>query len=843
MTAARAPDSMLERLGVVVESRFVRTALVVLIILSLLPYAEVEAALRVVFLGAFGAELAIRLPLLMRRRREGWGSTAALAFLVIDFAAFLSFLPLEEWFHQQFVWLKFMRLSRLLVLLRFARELAADLYSILTRREQLQQFGLVTVAVGTLAFMSAVVLSQVPIAHDFDSDGRDDPSAGFWDQVWWSFRQLESADNLVTSIHVHPLVGALSLGLTITGVFIISFIIGIGTNVVEQVVRSERRRPVGYAGHTIVIGPAAESEVLVREFVRIYLKNTRNFRDQVLKILRWLIGRGSAQRPWRLPRMALLGPEDEPPTVLYEPGMRWVVYRQGGGGETASLARIGAARAKRAILLGDRRAGDDADAISLATLAALREVNPEAHVFLELLHSRNLSTVRALGEGARTFPLDVPWFVGLFLLHHVVVPGVERLYQLLLTAEGSELYSHIYLEASELEALRLLGDDFGYVSFETLARLAERHEVTLVGVFLGDSVPGTGPHELIDIDSLVPWVNPHAEPSDARAVALGARAGRVPVDRIRGVIAVGETYQPVRSFARALVSRPSAPDAPGTALTRAIGSARRPPRRILVVGYGDALTSFTERLAELSAGAKVVVAFDGDPGHVERFAAALANRGVRLEPVDDGRWAAEFPGGSRLEMRGAAADPMGTALSVLREETVEAVVFVSQDGARDPDARTALCMMQLAENLLAFELPAPHVLAELRSIAKGERARAQVEKAFERAGREPPRVTLVSTEQVRKYFMVHSAFVPGINEVYAGLLGAQGQDLIRLPLEGSGPVCMSAVRAAFAERRMIALGVECADGSVMLNPMAEQRLEDVRSVFVIGKIEETRDAS
>ncbi|MCZ7678801.1 MAG: hypothetical protein M5U28_08535 [Sandaracinaceae bacterium] len=48
-------EGTLERLGALVESRPVRAVLVVLIILSVLPYREIEDALRPLLLAAFGA--------------------------------------------------------------------------------------------------------------------------------------------------------------------------------------------------------------------------------------------------------------------------------------------------------------------------------------------------------------------------------------------------------------------------------------------------------------------------------------------------------------------------------------------------------------------------------------------------------------------------------------------------------------------------------------------------------------------------------------------------------------------------------------------------------------------
>lgn len=824
-------EGTLERLGALIESRPVRSALVVLIILSVLPYREIEDSLRPLLLVAFGGELLIRVPLLIRRRRRREVGLGPLLFLLTDVAAFVSFLPLEDWLHRHFLWLTIMRLSRLVVLLRFARDLAADLYSILTRREQLQQFGLVTVAVAALAFVSAVVLSQLGIPHDYD--GIPEAPDEFWDRMWWSFRQLESADNLVANLHVHPLVGVLSLGLTVTGVFIVSFIIGIGTNIVEQVVRAERRRAVGYSGHTVVVGPIAESELLVREFVSIYRKNRGNFRDQLRRAWASVLGRETPRG--RLPRMALLGRDSEAPAVLYEPGMRWVVYRQGEGTDRGALERVGAARAKRAILLADRGAAADADAVTMATLAAFREVNPDAQVFVELVASRTHETMRALAmESARTFPLDLPWYLGLFLLHHLVLPGVERLYQLLLTADGSELYTHIFGTPDELGALGRTADEDGTVPFSILAAAAERSGVVLIGVMLGRWREGESP----PFDGLVPWVNPYAAPADARAAELGATAGSVPVDRLRGLIGVAETYQALRAFARALM----AGEGLEAELPQPEPEIRRqppdpPPRCILVVGYSESVASLALRLADMVEGARVALAGGPDGEWAADLALALAHAGARVTRRD-GQLEAHLPRGGRLTARAAAhGDAMEAALEVLSDGPVEAVVFLAEPDAVDADARTSLRMLRLAEHLLGREGPAPHVLAELGALAKGERARAQIAQAFGRAGRPAPLVTLLSTEHIRHYFMVHSAFIPGVHEVYAGLLGARGQDIVRLPLAGPATLRIGEARRALAPDGMVALAFERSDGSVVLNPDAAEDCEDVRAIYAIGDAE------
>ena len=117
-------------------------------------------------------------------------------------------------------------------------------------------------------------------------------------------------------LHGHPVLTALSLLLTLTGVFLISFIIGVGANIVDQVVRAERRRDLGYRGHTVVVGAVHDGEDLVREFVRIYAKNRQVPSPE--KLWTWLrYVRPSGPRTF--PRVALLSREAQPPDFLVEP--------------------------------------------------------------------------------------------------------------------------------------------------------------------------------------------------------------------------------------------------------------------------------------------------------------------------------------------------------------------------------------------------------------------------------------------------------------------------------------------------------------------------------------------
>ncbi len=503
-------NPILDTLEQVLEHRLTKALLVGLVIISLLPLdAPVERSLRPVFLGVFGVELVVRF-LIYRLRRRG-ESVVAAVFAFTDVLAFVSFLPVEHVIGEDKVFaLRVLRLTRLLMLLRFAKELALDIYTIMTRREQLQQFALVTAAVAVLAFVAAVIIATLDIPYD------NVQNPHFLDDLWWSFRQLEDTGNIVTTVRADPIIFVISLVLTITGVFIISFIIGIGSNVVDQVVASERRRPLTYHGHTVVTGPVHQNEVLIGEFVRIYAKNRQIPSPE--KLLTWVRHMSPVQTAKPFPRVALLSHKDSSPAYLWEPLMRWVVYRQGDAAEPSSLDLVGAHRAKRAILLARNELRHEADAVSIATLAAFRAKNTDAQAFVEVTESATVPIVHQVG-GAGTFALDMPRLLGMFLCQHIITPGVERLYRNLLTSAGSEIYTHVFVDEAEKRALRDVAAA-GTVRFEDLARAAlSRHGVYLIGVILGDEEVSRRRYDNVPVDNLATWLNPYVVPADEPELA------------------------------------------------------------------------------------------------------------------------------------------------------------------------------------------------------------------------------------------------------------------------------------------------------------------------------------
>ncbi|MBK9265057.1 MAG: hypothetical protein IPM54_35420 [Polyangiaceae bacterium] len=860
------------RIAGLLEKRPLKFALALLIIVSLLPVPSLERALRPVFILVFGAEIILRTIALTRPRTEirrfEW------FFLFIDFLAFASFLPLENVvgasYTDAFVAL---RLTRLALLLRFARELAADVYSIITRREQLQQFGLVTIGVFSLAFGSAVVLQHLPLRYDYSGLGEN---PGFLDRLWWAFRQLQSADNLVPNLHVPVPIAILSLALTIIGVFVVSFIIGIGTNVVDQVVRAERRRPVDYHDHSVVIGPVHQAEMLVAEFVRLYERNRilrRWFRPA--EVYQWLLRRGPKPNRHALPRMALLGTTQDPPSYLYDPEMRWVVYREGDGWDPEALERISAQMAKRALILSRFDAGPDADAVTSMALASFRAQNTSAQVFVEVTESSNRSLMEAIG-GPHTFPLDMPRFLGLFLCQHLVTPGVEALYTDLMTADGSEFYTHIFTEKRELEAVSNMSAD-GFISFEHLARHAYRERsVLLVGVFLGDELPKRM-RGLVPIASLEQWLNPlHDPPEESGAWKLGARAGQIPVDKLRGLIGVTATYAPLRRYGRDLVMGSGiGPSDTNAALDPKIMAwanratmARGLLSRVVIVGYSAALPSMLHELAHFMPGvdATLILGERGDERLPLGERIASLGMGIASDAPLPGRLGNTLPlahGGNVTVFTHHGQDLASFAVECAQKGgPVGAVVFLSEPDAIDRDARTTMRLLRFARALERGDVPRGdklHILAEFASVQKGEHVRRLLDgKRCGFASSADLRLSLVSTERIKNYFMVHSAFVPGVTGLYDEILSEYGQEIVRFDLDQalaerlSGHVHFEQIREAFGARKVLPIALEqlasedsnghlTPDGfEIVLNPEPDQ-IFDLSGIRGIYGVAESRD--
>lgn len=866
MDATNDPSSrLIVQLGDALDSRRARLLIAALVMVSLLPLGALESTLRPWFITCFAVELVVRF-LAWRAEGQGGRSLALsdVAFVVVDVLAFVSFLPLELWLEDRDVLagLSLLRLSRLFVLLRLGRGLARDLYTIVTRREQVQTLIFVTAAVCVLSIVSAIVLSQLAIS--VSGDGHEP----FRERFWWAFRQLESADNIVTSLEGNPVLIALSIGLTIAGVFLIAFVIGVGSNVVDQLVRAERRRDLTYAGHTIVVGAVHEGEELISEFVRIYAKNRQvPSPERVLAWLRYRRPRGART----FPRVALLSRHDQMPDFLVEPIMRWVVYRQGDESEPESLRRVSARHAKRAIFLAQRQLGPEADAATVSALAALRGENADCEVYVEVDAPEARDIVLQVG-GPHTVALDVPRFLGMFLCQHLLMPGVEALYRNLLTADGTEIYTHLYDDPHDQAAIARLGTT---VSFADLATAGARHGIVVLGVYLGQPLVRRNRRDVVETDGLRQWLNPADDVVDEALVALGAVKGQIPTATLRGVIGIAESYLPLRLFAASLAhaslaTSPSRLDARGQtsrqdtsgadssratmldadAIGRSIVAPRRGPMRVALIGASDALPSLLKELALFVPQSEAVLFLSSRGDDRVPLGRRLASLDVGIDAHDPlpgvfGRRVALPRGGSLQVFSHDAPDLARFAVERLREgPSVDAVVFLCEAEGTDRDARTAMRVLRFLRMLEEGSVPRGerlHLVAEFLSVDKGTYLQRHVDvRRCGFASVDDLRLTLIARETVKSYFMVHSSFVPGVSAIYDELLEERGQDVVRFawqPDPAVAAVTWGALTEALRRRSAIAIALERADRSITMGLDSDAVIAsaDIAGIYAVAE--------
>lgn len=472
----------------------IRLLLSVAIIVSLLPF-EWASRFDAAFLVLFGLEFSARVLLIFRgediyahggktgitpteaeiQEEGGWRlpSTGTLLLLLFDLLALLSFLPslLDQGVVGELAetrWLRLFRLSRMVLLLSYWAPLVRDVWTVLLRRERAKQVALMGLVVLVLSFAGAVVIDQLQLpgnqAIDFDGDGQLDSSDdGFWVHLWWAFRQIQDPGNMLSAPQEIAAV-TVSLALTVVGLFMVSFLIGLGTDVVHEMMELSRLRPPGLRGHTLVVNINPSTQQLLHELMRY---SAKLIPDGGLS-LRWIsqLARNT-QRGLERARYLVVGRHQDPPDFLRRPELARIVYRQGQVDDETFLVRTDVAHAQRVVLLADLEAEDpDAETIQalLTITESLRDADLEAErkasllwggavglpkrtrlLIAEILDESNVPAARAAisagSERMRAFVVPSERLIALFIACITRRPGVGRLLEELLTSHGCELYT------------------------------------------------------------------------------------------------------------------------------------------------------------------------------------------------------------------------------------------------------------------------------------------------------------------------------------------------------------------------------------------------------------------
>jgi hypothetical protein len=869
---------VLVRLGRLMGSATVRLVLSVAIIFSLIPEPWVRRY-EPLLLALFSLEFFARLVLAVRRepdsdgRRRGWRvpGPGALALLLLDLIALVSFLPIDP---RASPWMRILRLLRFAVLLGYWAPLMRDLRTVMLRRERARQIVVMGLVVGLFTFAGALILHQTEFDHrgiDYDESGRvDDADHSFFTKLWWAFRQIQDPGNMLASADATATV-FVSVMLTVSGLFLVSFLIGLGADVVREMMELSQLRPPGLHGHTVIVNITAATRQLLGELMHYYQKLLPR---EVRPLSRWWFALllDNLRRSLFGPRYVVVGTQPERPEFLRSSDLARIVYRHGAAHDESFMQRSDIALAQRVVLLADTAAAEpDAETIraALAIVEGLRDPRPadpvegavtgsnvqvprnislrSAHttdghlthqrgrgklLLAEILDERNVPAAwAALASGGgelRAFLVVVDRMIALFLACVGRTAGVGPILSELLTCSGHELYT-CFFDIPELA-----------YTCETPPQLPREPDAAMRRL-VARARAQPSRKRMVPIGLLYEETDDLGMPDLGVVLGDAHGAGRPAAPHAcSGFVALAPSFTVVREFAEQLRRDPAGPTwSEGQVKTARDDAAGAPPlrpeahlplRKVLICGFRPTTVALCESLilAEPAADVLILVATEAerraalDRIHVHRD---MVER--RLLRGYQGALVAR-PTGEFVYQPRRGGPPIGRVRVVVGDSTSPLqlvdlpgefghvseldLVYVLSSAAQDSDARGAQTLMTLDALISRTPGAAPNlrVVGEFVDAELAHRLRQRY------AALGVSRVQVYSTENLRAYFLFQSVLIPGFSAVYGELLAPWGHSFTRLLADGRGRGRCSfhALSLRLAESNLgILIGVELdADG-------------------------------
>ncbi len=815
--AAARPGRLAGWVDGILEARPTRIVLSAAIVASLVPQPALGIP-NAYFVALFAAELAARIYVFWDARRRGTSGTApawTLSLLLLDFLALLSFAPVPEtWAEAR--WLRVFRLSRMLLLAGYWAPLAKDLWLVVSRRERWQQVLWMGVAVGLLSFAGATLLAHLGGGEvDFDEDGTASANdRRFFALLWWSFRQIQDPGNMLASPS-STVALFVSLVLTVFGLFLVSFLIGLGTDVVRELLELGRVRPPGLAGHTVIVNVDARAERLLRELFGFYRKSEglrRALENPTSLRHLWDGLRGTVA-----PDFVVTGPTPEEPAFLKDRDFARVVYRSATEREQDFLERVDGHRARRLLLLADHERPDP-DARTVETMFFLAGALDEAGhdgpakrlLLAEVLDEAHLAAAEAALASTRTVRgIAVPTerLAGLFWSCLVREPGAGRLLTELLSSRGREIYTVIF----DAEALSLRVPRPAWMPADPK-----------------EAFPAFEAHALgLSERSVAPFALLCGRRGDEAYGHLDVYFGGddpVPDAPVRGMAVVADNVAGARALAVARPAGGSDPgDPPPLSFEPAVGAGAL--RRVVVLGFRRATAHMAADLLRACPTLDVLVLVPDERaarrarGHLSAHALACSLSRARHE---SGTFRVE--GAAVRYVCSAGEGRIAVAVADVTDPTVldglpdgfgsicdaDAVVFVAEPSGA-ADARTTAAVFEiLALSALHGRTP-PRLLVEVSEAELAHRLAADLGRRFWDA---PGHVEVHAYDELRSLFLFQSVVVPGFDALYTTMLSSRGRRLRRLVPSPppAGPVTFPDLVRAASARSLRLLAVEVGDG-------------------------------
>lgn len=248
-----------------------------------------------------------------------------------------------------------LRMMRLIRLLRPWMVIIRNLRDVMREGQFMQEINLIVLVLAVISIAGGIFGKFTMPNFDFTRDGIvNELDDSMISRIWFSFRLFTDPGNAVSSPDSTALT-LYSIVAVIVGVFIFAFFIGIGANIVSDLMTKLRNERLSITRHMVMFGwnPVA---------------------PYIINYLRLVSERSFS----RIKLVLLHHDENLPPALLEE---KWVTFRHGDAKQALDLKRVNLSAARQALVLFPENMSD-AESLSetFFSLLSIRNIHPDIYL-------------------------------------------------------------------------------------------------------------------------------------------------------------------------------------------------------------------------------------------------------------------------------------------------------------------------------------------------------------------------------------------------------------------------------------------------------------------------------
>ncbi len=248
-----------------------------------------------------------------------------------------------------------LRMMRLIRLLRPWMVILRNLRDVMREGQFMQEINLIVLVLAVISIAGGIFgRFALPENFDFTQNGvADNQDSSMLARIWFSFRLFTDPGNAVTYPDSTAL-ALFSIVAVVIGVFIFAFFIGIGANIVSDLMAKLRNERLVITRHMVMLGWSNVSPYIISHL------------------------RLASERSFSRLKLVLLHHDEQPPAILLEE--KWVTYRHGDAKQIPDLKRVNLRAARQALLvLPEEQTAAESLSEAFFSLLAVRSINPDIY--------------------------------------------------------------------------------------------------------------------------------------------------------------------------------------------------------------------------------------------------------------------------------------------------------------------------------------------------------------------------------------------------------------------------------------------------------------------------------